>query len=223
MGKIFLVVLCLTTLPIFTWAEDAATAAHCIQWLDKFEGLLGKDPHFSVLRESGKIDGTLYYEAKGIPRTAKWRLVEPGEVFRHYVADMAALNSILQSTELRAGNRPYLEGGGESVVVFKDLTGIFLTTPEYNSHFVDAASSLYVDFTLPPGTKVLELREGISLLPGPPSTASWLMTQYEKWKKDPKSVDSLYISEMKKMDQAGVMIPRYQKIHVVSHSLSHAN
>lgn len=227
MGKFFLIGLSLVSLlsfsayahgPYVDADEKLSHASQCAQWLQNFEGLVGKDTVFSELRPTRKIDGPLYYEARGVPKSAKWRLVEPGEVFRHYVGDLTALNAVVQSSELRSGNRPYLEGGGNSIFVFKDLTGIFLTTPSHSSHFVDAGSSLYVDFSLPPGTKVLELRDGITLLPGPPSNASWLLAEYEKWKKDPLSVDQSLIAEMKRMDQAGVLVPRRQKIHILGHS-----
>ena len=42
--------------------------------------------------------------------------------------------------------------------------------------------------------------------------------EYEKWKKDPSTVDKVAVNQMKKMDQEGVLIPRYQKIHIVAHS-----
>lgn len=227
MGKFFLIGLFLTSLlslsayahePYVDPVDELPLAPHCLQWLEKFEGMIGKEPNLSPLRATQKLDGPLYYQARGVPKTAQWRLVKPTEVFRHYVGNVATLNAVLQSSELRAGNRPYLEGGGETIVVFNDLTGIFLTTPQHTSHFVDAGSSLYVDFTLPAGTKLLELRDGIMLLPGPPSNASWLMAEYEKWKRDPASVDKLVIAEMKRMDQAGVSIPRRQKIRIVGHS-----
>jgi hypothetical protein len=174
-------------------------------------------PKVTLVRER-KGGDYLDYKATGLPPGATWTTSTGTEVFRHYVNTPATLEAVLETKTLRAGNRPYVRGDKYTKIVHEDMVGIFVTTPEYTSGEVDGHSPLYVDFTFPAGTRILNIVPGILLLPGEASTPAWMLEGLAKWRLDPSSVPFYMQASLQKLDREPPRQPRTQLINVVGHS-----
>ncbi len=95
-----------------------------------------------------------------------------GKIFRHYTTPSGKMQ-ILSSQRLRAGSTAYAYGPYS----FSDLTGVFLTTPDFGADEVGLSGAIalaWVDVLLDPATVVLQLEPGIFLVPGSPEIPDWL-------------------------------------------------
>ena len=186
-------------------------------WFLNFKSLVGKPV---TMNESGskKFDGDIEYVARGIPNGAKLRTAYHGEIFRHYATTDENVQKIINSSSLVAGNLPYITQGGGIRVSYVDLTGIFLTLPNFRPDQIGVSKesiNAYVDVYLPSGTEVLDLEPGIILVPGPGNVPPWLRKYYEQWQHSVDSVPNYMHVAMKRFDeQGGIIPPLEQKITI---------
>lgn len=125
-------------------------------------------------------------EVRGAPKGTRLYPIQEHEVFRHYVADPALLDHILQEQNLRAGFLPYIVSEpGLKKEYFVDLTGAFITKPGFEPHQVGLGRSPrmdYLDLTLDPTTELLQIETGIFLLPGKPLHPKWIQDAFDEWR-----------------------------------------
>ena len=94
-----------------------------------------------------------------------------GVVFRHYV-DPTKAAEIHRTGRLRAGTTHYVHGDDPKWyrIDYHDVLGIFFTLPRFTAKQVGVFElSVPIDFTLLPGTAVVELENGFLLIPGTPN------------------------------------------------------
>ncbi len=159
------------------------------------------------------------YIIQGVPKFVKQ--VNPnGVVYRHYVGKH--MDIVLKTSQLKTGITPYvIMSPGFSREVFEDLAGMFLTTPNTPPEKVGLPRDPnynYIDFTLYPGTPVLEIEPEILLIPGIPDVPQWIRTLYEDYKATGR-YDRRYIETLKKIDARGGANPTYMKVKIVRYKL----
>lgn len=147
-------------------------------------------PHYIRIRE-------------GIPESIA--LVAPkGLMFRHYTSP-ETLAKILKSRRLRAGSTPFYYSG--YVADYNvDLTGIFITTPEYRPESIGVRpenAGAYVDFKLGDNIGILALRDGIMLVPGTAVPETWKVNLYRS---PQRSMYTDYAREFAQWDQHGIPV-----------------
>lgn len=142
----------------------------------------------------------------GVPAFVTLHGFAASKIFRHYTA-REAVEAIVHSGWLKAGTLPYITVGGGIRRTYEDLTGVFVTTPEFRPEFVGLARGAdknYVDFYFHRGTAVVEIEKGILLVPGKQDFPGWLKAEYRKWR-DGHYVPPEYEKEMlARMEQAGI-------------------
>ena len=89
--------------------------------------------------------------------------------------------AIAESGALKTGDRPYINATEYLRKEYEDLTGVFLTLPDFdpselwmNVNF----DTPRVNVTLPPGLLVLKFKAGFYLIPGPAALRDWLRNAY---------------------------------------------
>jgi hypothetical protein len=131
---------------------------------------------------NGGIDGQDIQIFSGVPKWAKLLRVEDDIIFRHYTLN--AKEEILKSKSLTAGARPYILPDSHLKQQFNDLTGIFFTKNDFDPHRLwmnYSDKTPYVDFKLPKGLLVLDLGDGVYLIPGHPTRAAWIHDLYSNF------------------------------------------
>lgn len=105
-------------------------------------------------------------EIHGVPHTTA--LASPKGIWRHYT-DADHLGEILARGELVAGTTGYVYMEHSLYREdYPDLTGVFLTRPEFSARAVGVNNRYFVDLELPEGAGLLDLSAGIFLVPGTP-------------------------------------------------------
>lgn len=111
--------------------------------------------------------------------------VSAARVFRQYVRTEDEWNTIRSTGMLIPGMLCFYENGGPHGVPYRDLVGVFLTTPEFKPDDVGVPDSKrYVDFQLPSGIGMLHLShrdDRYWMIPGIPQRARWYREYYSKW------------------------------------------
>src|SRR5690606_18454856 len=137
----------------------------------------------------------------GIPNFVK-QVNPAGVVYRHYTGN--ATDIIVQTGQLKTGITPYvIINPGFSREVYEDLVGMFLTTPQTPPEKVGLhrnPNADYVDFTLFPGTSVVEIQKEILLIPGRPDAPKWLKELYFDYKQTGR-YDARYLDTFQKFDE----------------------
>ena len=173
-------------------------------WFERLK--IQSEPLLFIETGSKKFDGHQEFKSYGIPPTAKFRTTKPEEVFRHF-SQIENIEKIKQEQRLVAGNLPYItRGKGTDRVSYVNLTGVFFTTSQFAPNNIGVeknSSTSYIDFTLPPGTEIIELEDGVFLVPGPSKKPEWLTNYYDQWKINPESVPSYVRSSMREIDNEG--------------------
>ena len=127
---------------------------------------------------------------------------------------------ILQTKQLKTGITPYvIMNPGYSREVYQDLVGIFLTYPHTPPERVGLArnpNADYIDFTLHPGTPVVEIEKEILLIPGRPDLPEWLRVAYLEYKKTGRT-QTQYVELFKRVDERGGVTPTFMKVKIHSY------
>ncbi len=150
----------------------------------------------------------------GMPPTLKL-ISSEGKVFRHYTSK-EGLQEILKTKGLRAGWTPFYYSG-YITDYNEDLTGIFITTPEVGPDTIGVRpeNSVFVDFRFLENTGILYLRDGILLVPGPPSIELWKLHLYQSERRE---YYQDYAEEFAKWDMQGIPEPLTVPIEVIDYS-----
>jgi hypothetical protein len=178
------------------------------RWMaKKKEGLSRRDLYEG---QAEKAD----YIISGIPSPVK--VVNSNNViYRHYIG--SSMPIILQTSQLKTGITPYVVmNPGYSREVYQDLVGIFLTTPNTPPERVGLRSNPnadYIDFTLYPGTPVVQIEPEILLIPGRPDLPGWLKSLYLEYKKTGRA-STQYIELFQRVDERGGVDPTFMKVKI---------
>lgn len=176
----------------------------------KAQGLVKRDIYAGNPEKSDLI-------ISGIPKYLK-QVNPSGVVYRHYTG--SATDIIVQTGQLKTGITPYvIINPGFSREVYEDLVGIFLTTPQTPPEKVGLPrnpNADYVDFTLYPGTPVVEIEKEILLIPGRPDAPKWLKELYFDYKQTGR-YDARYLDTFRKFDERGGVTPTFMKIKIQSY------
>lgn len=153
----------------------------------------------------------------GIPKNVK-QVNPTGVMYRHYIGSNMPI--ILQTKQLKTGITPYvIMNPGYSREVYQDLVGIFLTYPHTPPERVGLArnpNADYIDFTLHPGTPVVEIEKEILLIPGRPDLPEWLRVAYLEYKKTGRT-QTQYVELFKRVDERGGVTPTFMKVKIHSY------
>lgn len=130
-----------------------------------------------IRAELATSDTKTITEFSGAPNRVE-ELKAPGRVFRHWVLNKEAFETILQQGALRAGPVSYVEFTGSARAYIKDIyvdiQGAFFTTPEHDAaepRVMNQAAAYYIDFRLPEGMSALSLDgDDVMLIPAAPGT-----------------------------------------------------
>jgi hypothetical protein len=130
-----------------------------------------------VRAELATSDTKTITEYNGAPSRVE-ELAAPGRIFRHWVLNKQAFESILEQGALRAGPVSYVEftGGKHAYIkdIYVDIQGAFFTTPEHSAaepRVMNQEAAYYVDFRLPEGVSALRLDgDDVLVIPGAPGT-----------------------------------------------------
>jgi hypothetical protein len=104
---------------------------------------------------------------------------------------------------------------------FTDLTGVFLTTPDHKPNQVGLAANttpeFYIDLKLSSSVPLLELEEGILMIPLPHRTRDWVADYYRRYKSGEKlSKDDEAMC--KRIEAKGGIPPEYEiPVEIVEH------
>ncbi len=158
---------------------------------------------------------------RGVPAETRVLRPVPGVVYRHYTT-REGQKKILEGGGLRNGFMSYLQTSGRQwYKVFKDLTGVFLTTPNKRGSEVgvsDSKNAYYVDIRLPKDLPLLEIEPGnIFLVPLPARTRRRVREKYLEWLKTGKG-DPMYRKMVEKLDKEGGLGPELNiPVEIVRH------
>lgn len=123
------------------------------------------DPQITIDKSPPRKD-KVRLEIHGVPRSTA--LASPKGIWRHYT-DAAYFNEILAKGELVAGTTGYVYMEHSLYREdYPDLTGVFLTRPEFGARAVGVNNRYFVDLELPEEAGLLDLSAGIFLVPGTP-------------------------------------------------------
>lgn len=160
-----------------------------------------EEPHFVRIRV-------------GMPATL--RLVpSEGKVFRHYTTK-SRLQEILKTKMLQASWTPFYYSAF-MVDYNEDLTGVFITTPEFKANQVGVReeNASFIDFKLPANTGILYIRDGVLLIPGTPTAEPWKVRLYQS---EDRKYHQDHAEEFARWDREGIPQPLTVSIEVVGHS-----
>jgi hypothetical protein len=136
-------------------------------------------------------------------------------VYRHYIG--SSMPIILETSQLKTGITPYvIMNPGYSREVYQDLVGIFLTTPNTPPEKVGLRNNPnadYIDFTLYPGTPVVQIEPEILLIPGRPDLPAWLKTLYAEYKRTGRT-STQYVELFQRVDERGGVNPTFMKVKI---------
>ena len=155
----------------------------------------------------GGMDGQDIRFMAGVPAGTKLVTAKSIAIARHY---SPAVDAIRSSGSLKAGPRPYIHSLSHVRDEYQELTGIFFTIPEHDPADLWMGldeSSPYIDFVLPAGIGVLEVEEGVYLIPGPPRVATWIRQAYAQWKKTGKAPVGLEERFLRYDETGGIPMP----------------
>jgi hypothetical protein len=157
---------------------------------------------------------------EGIP--AFMKVINPqGVVFRHYIGSNMPI--ILESSQLKTGITPYvIVSPGYSKEIFETLVGIFLTTPQTPPEKVGLMrnpNADYIDFTLFPGTPVVQLEKEILLIPGRADIVGWMKKPYAEYLRTGRA-EAQYIDSFKRFDESGAGNPTFMKVRIQSYRMN---
>ena len=160
------------------------------------------------------------YIISGIPSYVKV-INSRNVVYRHYIG--SSMPIILETSQLKTGITPYvIMNPGYSREVYQDLVGIFLTTPNTPPEKVGLRNNPnadYIDFTLYPGTPVVQIEPEILLIPGRPDLPAWLKTLYAEYKRTGRT-STQYVELFQRVDERGGVNPTFMKVKIKKYRMN---
>jgi hypothetical protein len=176
-----------------------------------------KKPLKLIKRVDGGMDGQDIEFFEGLPPQAKIYEVQKGEIFRHYSPE--AYQLIKSSGKLIAGKRPYILPDAHLRKEYVDLNGIFLTKPDFPPHRLwmgYSENTPFVDINFISATKIIDLGDGVFLVPGPKLYPDWMIKQYQEWLNHPEmNISSDLLENFKRIKaQGGIKPPLELNINI---------